>query len=154
MPMVGTCEYMEVPNGSYGTPAFQFPREEDVWAGAVPDEIDVLITHGPPRAHLDRLKLGCVHLLRKLWSAQPRLHVFGHVHEGAGTEWLQFDALQDAYERTVVAGGGLWNLLQTFHELIRALFNPATEAKCLLVNACTVDGFRDEERRQPIKVII
>ncbi|KAJ5833387.1 hypothetical protein N7474_001698 [Penicillium riverlandense] len=138
----------------YGTPAFQYPREKDVWADAVPHGIDVLITHGPPRAHLDRLGLGCVHLLRKLWSAQPRLHVFGHVHEGAGTEWLQFDALQDAYEGTVAAGGGLCNILRTFREFVRALCRPATEARCLLVNACTIGGFRDEERRQPIKIIM
>ncbi|SPQ27448.1 cc3b843d-3db8-42c1-82e1-65eff0d88a0f [Thermothielavioides terrestris] len=154
------------PNGRrlrvYGSPysarhgnwAFQYPRGDDVWAGTVPRDVDVLVTHGPPRAHLDLLRLGCVHLLRELWRVRPRLHVFGHVHEGAGTEWLRFDALQEAYERTVIAGGGIWNLLRTLNEFLRALFRTEVEAKCLLVNAAIVGGLRDNERRRPIKVVI
>lgn len=108
----------------------------------------------PPRAHLDLLNLGCVHLLRGLWRARPRLHVFEHVHERAGTEWLLFDGLQDAYERTVVAGGGLWNLLSTMREFVNAFFYRSVEAKCLLVTPSMVGGLRDDERRQPIKVVI
>ncbi|KAK3941338.1 Metallo-dependent phosphatase-like protein [Diplogelasinospora grovesii] len=154
------------PNGRqlhvYGSPlsarhgnwAFQYSRSEDVWAGTVPRGIDVLVTHGPPRAHLDLLRLGCEYLLGELWRVRPRLHVFGHVHEGAGTEWLQFDELQDAYERTVLAGGGIWNLARTVMEILRTFFRPAAEAKCLLVNAAVVGGLRDDERRRPIKVVI
>ena len=138
----------------HGSWAFQYPRAQDVWAGAVPEDIDVLITHGPPRAHLDLMTMGCVHLLREIWRTRPRLHVFGHVHEGAGTEWLQFDALHDAYERTVVAGGGIWNLLRTAREFARGLLRSAVEAKCLLVNPSIVGGLRDDERRPPIQVTI
>ncbi|KAJ6185887.1 hypothetical protein N7519_007188 [Penicillium mononematosum] len=90
-------------NGNW---AFQYPPDQDLWTGSVSEGIDVLITHGPPRAHLDLLHLGCNHLLRELWRVRPKLHVFGHVHAGAGTEWILFDALQEAYERTVVAKGG------------------------------------------------
>ncbi|KAK4238323.1 hypothetical protein C8A03DRAFT_15208 [Achaetomium macrosporum] len=154
------------PNGRqlrvYGSPysarhgnwAFQYPRSDDIWAGTVPRDVDILVTHGPPRAHLDLLSLGCVHLLRELWQVRPRLHVFGHIHEGAGTEWLRFDALQDAYERTVIAGGGIWNLLRTLNEFLRALFRTEAEAKCLLVNPAIVGGLRDNERRRSIKVVI
>lgn len=99
----------------YGSPystrhsnwAFQYPRNQDVWAGSVPDGIDVLITHGPPFVHLDLLKWGCPHLLQTLWRVQPRLHVFGHIHEGSGTDLMLFNGLQQAYERTIAAGGGL-----------------------------------------------
>ncbi|KAK4103759.1 Metallo-dependent phosphatase [Parathielavia hyrcaniae] len=154
------------PNGRrlrvYGSPrsprhgnwAFQYHRGEDVWAGTVPHGIDVLVTHGPPRAHLDLLRWGCEHLLRELWRVRPRLHVFGHIHEGAGTEWLQFDELQDAYERTVLAGGGMGNLARTVRAFIGTLFRPTTEAKCLLVNPSIVGGLRDNERRQPVRVVI
>ncbi|KAL2128395.1 hypothetical protein VTI74DRAFT_9251 [Chaetomium olivicolor] len=133
------------PNGRqlrvYGSPrspchgnwAFQYPNGADVWAGTVPRDIDILVTHRPPRGHLDLLRLGCEHLLRELWRVRPRLHVFGHVHEGAETEWLQLDKLQDAYEQTVVAGGGLSNLVRTAKEPFRSLFFPATEARWLLV---------------------
>lgn len=138
----------------HGSWAFQYPRSKDVWAKTVPEGIDVLITHGPPRAHLDLLNLGCAHLLREVWRVQPRLHVFGHIHEGAGIEWLRFDALQMAYERTIIASGGLGNLIKTVVAFARGLLRPATEAKCLLVNPAIVGGLRDEERRKPIVVTI
>ena len=138
----------------FGNWAFQYTRGEDVWAETIPRDTDVLVTHGPPRAHLDLLRLGCEHLLRELWRVRPRLHVFGHVHEGAGTEWLRFDELQVAYERTVVHGGGLWNLVWTVKAFIRSLLRPAAEARCLLVNPAIVGGLRDEERRRPIRVVI
>ncbi|RMJ28206.1 Calcineurin-like phosphoesterase [Aspergillus sp. HF37] len=83
------CIYGSPLSPRHGNWAFQYPRTQDVWAGTVPEGIDVLITHGPPRAHLDLLKMDCVHMLRELWRSRPRLHVFGRVHEGAGTEWLQ-----------------------------------------------------------------
>lgn len=138
----------------HGSWAFQYPPAQDVWAGTVPEGIDVLITHGAPCAHLDLMKMGCVHLLRELWRTRPRLHVFGHVHEGAGTEWLQFDALQDAYERTVLAGGGICNLVRMAREFARGIFRSAVEAKCLLVNPSIVGGLRDDVRRRPIQVTI
>jgi Icc-related predicted phosphoesterase len=51
--------------------------------------------------------LGCQYLLDELWRKRPRLHVFGHVHDGYGVEWVRFDGLQRAYETVVIAGGGL-----------------------------------------------
>lgn len=142
----------------HGSWAFQYPREKDVWAGdrQVPPGVDVLVTHAPPRAHLDGQGLGCVHLLRALWRVRPRLHVFGHVHEGAGAESLRYDGLQEAYERTVVAGGGVWNLVRTAMHFVLAMLRPgpAAEAQSLLVNASVVGGLRDDERREPVKVFI
>ncbi len=54
----------------------------------MPDNIDVLITHGPPAGILDtvaRGHVGCEDLLEVLKRLKPQLHVFGHIHEGAGT---------------------------------------------------------------------
>lgn len=90
----------------HGDWAFQYPRNRDVWASSVPDGIDVLITHGPPLGHLDLLKFGCPYLLHTLWRVRPRLHVFGHIHEGSGTDVILYDGLQRAFERTIAAGGG------------------------------------------------
>lgn len=140
-----------IQNGNW---AFQYPRGQDVWAGSVPDGIDVLITHSPPLAHLDLLRFGCPHLLKTLWRVRPRLLVFGHIHEGSGIGSMLFDGLQETYERTVAAGGGFGNLLLTAWEFAKACFHPAVEAKCLLVNAAIVGGLRDNERRQPVKVFI
>lgn len=58
------------------------------WA-LVPDEVDVLVTHGPPFGVLDKTFdgriVGCEELERTLARVRPKLHVFGHIHESYGT---------------------------------------------------------------------
>ena len=56
------------------------------WA-RIPDRVDVLVTHGPPIGHGDRCQsgqlAGCVDLLLTIQQrVRPKLHVFGHIHEG------------------------------------------------------------------------
>src|SRR5690606_27797878 len=70
--------------------AFNLPRGEALaarWA-LVPEDTDVLITHGPPRGILDRTvtgtPVGCDDLRAALDRLAPRLHVFGHIHEAYG----------------------------------------------------------------------
>jgi Icc-related predicted phosphoesterase len=83
----------------YGSPfqpefcdwAFNLPRGGDElrekWA-AIPRDTDVLITHGPPDKILDKVlegeRTGCALLLTEVQIVKPRLHVFGHIHEGYG----------------------------------------------------------------------
>ncbi|CAK7204400.1 hypothetical protein SEUCBS139899_007156 [Sporothrix eucalyptigena] len=157
------------PNGRqlqvYGSPlspkhgnwAFQYPRSYDAWSALsppIPAGIDILVTHAPPRGHLDR-QLGCVHLLQMLWRVRPRLHVFGHVHDGAGTELVQFDTLQAAYEQTVLDKGGLVNLCRVFVHFVKACVWPAsTKSTCQLVNAAMVGGLLDDEVRRPVEVVL
>ncbi len=56
----------------------------------IPDDIDILITHSPPEGILDktwRSRVGCPHLRDKvLKMPKLKLHLFGHIHEGYGTE--------------------------------------------------------------------
>lgn len=70
--------------------AFNLPRGPElakVWA-KIPDNIDVLITHGPPYGILDEIyngeRVGCQDLSDALERVKPRVHVFGHIHEGYG----------------------------------------------------------------------
>ncbi|KAK4145821.1 Metallo-dependent phosphatase-like protein [Dichotomopilus funicola] len=77
--------------------ALQYQRDKHPWQGRIPDETDVLITHTPPRHHLD-LDLGCAGLLDEVWRVKPKLHVFGHVHYGHGREAVYYDECQRAYE--------------------------------------------------------
>lgn len=74
----------------YGGWAFNLhpgPELAAVWA-KIPDDTDLLITHGPPAGVLDRTKrgdlAGCRDLLARVRAVRPRLHVFGHIHEAAG----------------------------------------------------------------------
>jgi len=59
----------------------------------IPNNTDILITHGPPRGILDLLdsfgsnpgeNVGCEYLLNKVNEVKPKYHVFGHIHEGYG----------------------------------------------------------------------
>jgi predicted phosphodiesterase len=138
-------------NGNW---AFQYPRSEDVWTGVVPEKADILITHGPPRAHLDLLNLGCTHLLDEVWRVRPSLHVFGHVHEGHGQERLYFDQLQRAFERTVIARGGLLSLLGAIKAAFTWCWTPSSAPKTLLVNPAMVGGLQDKLKRHPTVVTI
>jgi predicted phosphohydrolase len=80
--------------------AFQYERSQDAWTDTVPNNIDVLITHTPPKYHLDLYhpSLGCEHLLREVRRVKPKLHVFGHVHSAAGRETVWWDDVQSVYE--------------------------------------------------------
>ncbi|KAI9841088.1 MAG: hypothetical protein M1837_000992 [Sclerophora amabilis] len=85
--------------------AFQYDGDdtdeaEQEWSGEIPMETDILVTHTPPRFHLDLpAALGCDALLKEVWRVRPTLHVFGHVHSGHGKEHVWWDEAQMAYER-------------------------------------------------------
>jgi predicted phosphodiesterase len=71
--------------------AFNLPRGPELaakWA-LIPDATDVLVTHGPPIGILDRNyeddPVGCEELRLAVARVRPRIHVFGHIHEGYGT---------------------------------------------------------------------
>jgi predicted phosphodiesterase len=75
--------------------AFQLQRGEQLaekWA-LIPDDTDVLITHGPPYGHGDLAppylsrysrRAGCMELLKRVHQVQPLVHIFGHIHSGYG----------------------------------------------------------------------
>ena len=57
------------------------------WA-AIPENTDVLVTHGPPATILDNVRgipRGCVDLLESIKQINPQYNVFGHIHEGYGS---------------------------------------------------------------------
>ncbi|KAF2458018.1 Metallo-dependent phosphatase-like protein [Lineolata rhizophorae] len=88
--------------------AFQYARGRDAWSETVPNDTDVLITHTPPKWHLDLpVGLGCEWLLKETWRVRPLLHVCGHVHAAAGREYVWWDQEQATYERAVNRRGGI-----------------------------------------------
>ena len=80
--------------------AFQYPRGQDAWSDTIPLDTDILVTHSPPRHHLDLPSgMGCEWLLKEVWSVKPKLYVFGHVHCGYGRHSVFWDQAQAIYER-------------------------------------------------------
>lgn len=77
--------------------AFNLPRGEElrkVWA-KVPEDTDVLITHGPPYGYRDNTgstrgneNVGDEELEKALYRIKPRAHIFGHIHNGHGIEFF------------------------------------------------------------------
>lgn len=83
----------------YGSPwqpefcqwAFNLPRGDalrKVWA-RIPDDTQVLLTHGPPHGILDMThdgrSVGCEELLKRVLALKElKLHLFGHIHEAYG----------------------------------------------------------------------
>ena len=56
----------------------------------IPDQVQVLLTHGPPLGHGDvtssGLRVGCEDLMYTTKSrlSNLKVHLFGHIHEGYG----------------------------------------------------------------------
>lgn len=82
--------------GSPYTPPFFdwfFMAEEGELRGMyryIPQELDVLITHGPPRSILDPghdgSRVGSLALLEAVSLKHPSHHIFGHLHAAGGQE--------------------------------------------------------------------
>ncbi|CAF0927493.1 unnamed protein product [Adineta ricciae] len=62
---------------------------EDIWS-YIPEDIDILLTHGPPYSVRDyhpltAERIGCPGLLDEVVTrVRPRIHLFGHMHECRG----------------------------------------------------------------------
>lgn len=82
----------------YGTPwqpwfmdwAFNLQRGTALKAkwDLIPSDTDILITHGPPHGIGDKTDAGelagCEDLLSAVLRIRPKIHVYGHIHEGYG----------------------------------------------------------------------
>lgn len=106
----------------YGSPwqpeffnwAFNLPRNgEEMKAkwDAIPDDTDILITHGPPYGYLDvpggkKFQVGCELLRERVDAMKPKIHVFGHIHGSAGyyfnghTHFINASVLDERYTYT------------------------------------------------------
>jgi predicted phosphodiesterase len=120
-------DYNDGPNGEstedniriYGSPwqpefynwAFNLPRNGEKMKAkwdAIPTNIDILVTHGPPYGYLDTpggssLRVGCEMLRYRVDEIKPKIHVFGHIHGSAGyhfnghTHFINASILNERY---------------------------------------------------------
>jgi hypothetical protein len=123
--------YFDGPNGEhpedniriYGSPwqpefyswAFNLPKNGIEIAGkweGIPDNTDILITHGPAFGTLDTVEgrpwdgLGCELLAQRIEVVKPKIHICGHIHSGYGyefkdgTHFFNASVLNERYEYT------------------------------------------------------
>lgn len=89
--------------------AFNRYRGEDIkrhW-DKIPQNTDILITHGPAYGILDKTtrneNVGCEDLLEKIKEIKPKFHICGHIHEAYGrikesnTEFINASVLDENY---------------------------------------------------------
>lgn len=84
--------------GSPTTPSFndwffmaeRGPAIKKYWDN-IPNDVDILITHGPPMTILDwvprsytEMHLGCRDLYNRVLEVKPQYHIFGHIHYSYG----------------------------------------------------------------------
>ena len=92
--------------------AFNLPKNGDELKSKwdmIPNDIDILITHGPAFGFLDDVEgrrgthLGCELLAEKIKQIKPKIHVCGHIHSGHGhyfdghTHYFNASVLNESY---------------------------------------------------------
>lgn len=107
----------------YGSPwqprffnwAFNLTRGAEIaekWK-LIPEDTDILVTHGPPFGILDEVpkqysieNTGCEELRKRVEEIRLKLHVFGHIHCGYGTaeklgvQFFNASICDESYEPT------------------------------------------------------
>ena len=87
------------------------PHVVDIMLEAIPEDVDMLITHAPPKGMLDvaygDLRLGWPGLLEKTFRMDGlKAHLFGHIHEAVGFERLPAVA---GSPPILYSNAGAWN---------------------------------------------
>jgi predicted phosphodiesterase len=155
--------------GPMSVHAFQYERGRDAWSETVPEDTDVLITHTPPKYHRDLplpSGMGCEHLAKEVRRVKPSLHVFGHVHWGAGKEVIWWGSTHDAFEKGMGIETGLtrgilspwlWvNIVRVGYRGLRGLIWDRVWGgqgeSTILVNAAQIYG-NTGKLRNPVQIV-
>lgn len=98
---------------NFGRWAFMRARGSEIdehWK-KIPEDTDILVTHGPPENILDYVynfwddleSVGCEMLANRVITIKPKIHAFGHIHEGYGTintygiEFINASCMNEGY---------------------------------------------------------
>lgn len=106
--------------------AFNRKRDKlhDLWA-SIPEDTDIVISHGPPKGILDHSyaqegnvyeRCGCAALSKRILALQPKLCLFGHIHNcrdiiNAGT--MQLSGYKTIYSNGSVVTDGKFGVLSS-----------------------------------------
>lgn len=133
------------PNVPYCGPfSFQYQRTDDFWAGRVPDNTDVLVTHGPPRGYLDGGPggghHGCTSLVKEVRRVRPLAHIFGHIHSGRGKATMVHSGAGNAADQART--GNVPGLFDTARIMLNTVMERVNEGYGVtqMVNPACVHG--------------
>ncbi|KAI8299929.1 Metallophosphoesterase domain-containing protein 1 [Colletotrichum sp. SAR11_59] len=134
--------------------AFAYGSQEDRFGpdavNPIPKGVDVVVTHGPPRVpdddyFLDQIQegkfIGCSTLWNSIRRTRPRLHCFGHVHEGYGAKAVRWRGKEKAANWATEAEPP-FDLSNATKGESGALI-AGSEGETLLVNAAIMDNQYD-----------
>ncbi|KAK8220163.1 hypothetical protein M8818_000579 [Zalaria obscura] len=80
------------PRDTKGAPTYAINTATET--SIVPNDVDIVMTHGPPKYILDRpsdgTSAGCEHLRRAICRTKPLLHCFGHIHASYGAQRVEW----------------------------------------------------------------
>ena len=94
---------------AFGDWAFAYQKNEDrfnsssqstdsnhvsIAKNPIPNDVNIIMTHGPPQGILDwcpQGNVGCENLLQAIRRVRPVMHCFGHIHEGHGIEIISWN---------------------------------------------------------------
>lgn len=115
---------------SFGNWAFMKPRNtiNRVWE-AIPDDTDIVVTHGPPKGILDLTcrrdtlteMCGCSALMKSIRSIEPQFMCFGHIHNtkdiwNAGMK--QISGLSTIFSNGSCATDNKWGVLTSHGNIL------------------------------------
>lgn len=98
--------------------------------------MDIVITHRPPKGILDLCPEGnvsCENILQAVRRVRPRLHCFGHIHEGNGAMVMDWETGDN--------GSRIWNEYPNLVDLPPVVCGQQT----LMVNAAIMN-----EKNKPV----
>lgn len=116
----------------FNAPHHAAPGTSSIAANPIPQDVDIVMTHGPPKGILDACaqgNVGCENLLQAVRRVRPRMHCFGHVHEGNGGRVIDWERL---------AGDGKGRVENTYPEPF--VWEGGRGVKTLAVNAAIMTG--------------
>jgi hypothetical protein len=110
--------------------AFQYKPDEadEVW-NKIPNGVDIVVTHTPPKGRCDGVtasgqqkdrREGCPALSRRIEQIRPMLNICGHIHSGRGVETVQWrrrsSSLQLHQQPTIMDSGTLVSSVQFWND--------------------------------------
>ncbi|KAI5863936.1 ser/Thr protein phosphatase family protein [Durotheca rogersii] len=118
---------------SLGDWGFQYrPCEGHTFS--IKEGTDIMITHGPPRGILDRTnsreRAGCPDLFTAAAKVKPRIHCFGHIHEGWGARMVTWrETLSEKPSHLTDIDNSRSFVIEQLNTLQRGKFDTPEDAK-------------------------